>query len=56
MSAGKAVRLFIVGLNLAVIAIGLLPFLLVYSWSDLYGISDLPPSSFPISLFNKFLK
>ncbi|SEO96547.1 hypothetical protein [Paenibacillus sp. OV219] len=56
MNAGKAVRLLLLGFVIAVVAIGLLPFLIIYSWSDLYGLSELDPSSTPIAFLQKMLK
>lgn len=40
MRVGKHLVSFSVGLLIAVIAIGILPFLVVYSWSELYGMPD----------------
>ncbi|QYR19834.1 hypothetical protein KZ483_18370 [Paenibacillus sp. sptzw28] len=56
MSTAKAFRLVFFGLIFAVIAIGLLPFLVVYSWSDLYGIQELPQSNFVVTFLQKFFK
>ncbi|REE69606.1 hypothetical protein A8990_1322 [Paenibacillus taihuensis] len=56
MNTGKAVRLLLLGFVIAVVAIGLLPFLIVYSWSDLYGLSDMDPASTPVAFLQKMLK
>lgn len=56
MNTGKAVRLLLLGFVIAVVAIGLLPFLIVYSWSDLYGLSDLDPASTPVAFLQKLMK
>ncbi|NBD23153.1 hypothetical protein [Paenibacillus glycinis] len=56
MHAGKAIRLFLVGLVFAIVAIGLLPFLVVLNWSDLYGLSEMDPPSFPVPFLQKLFK
>ncbi|MBM7566319.1 hypothetical protein [Paenibacillus sacheonensis] len=56
MHAGKALRLFLVGLVFAVVAIGFLPFLVILDWSDLYGVSEQTPPSFPVAFLQKLFK
>ena len=48
--------LFLVGLVIAIVAIGLLPFLVVLNWSDLYGMSEMDPTSFPVPFLQKLFK
>ncbi|WP_219837324.1 hypothetical protein [Paenibacillus sp. R14(2021)] len=56
MHSGKALRLVLVGLVFAVVAIGFLPFLVIYSWSDLYGLTDADSPAFPLGLLQKLFK
>ncbi|WP_165822479.1 hypothetical protein [Paenibacillus montanisoli] len=56
MNTGKALRLLVIGFVIAILAIGMLPFLVVYSWSDLYGITEMEPASTPLSVLLKLLK
>ncbi|WP_308639513.1 hypothetical protein [Paenibacillus silvisoli] len=56
MHAGKIVRFLVFGFLLAVLAIGLLPFLVIYSWSDMYGITEIEPASTPLTVLLKMMK
>jgi hypothetical protein len=54
MTVGKFVRSVTVGFLLAVFAIGLLPFLFVYNFTEVTGLTDLDTS--PLILFiGKFI-
>ena len=55
MTLMKIVRCMTVGLVLAILAIGLLPFLLVFFLTDVSGMSELADATPIYTLVNKFI-
>ncbi|SDW18531.1 hypothetical protein [Paenibacillus sp. CF384] len=56
MNAAKALRVLLFGFLIAVLAIGLLPFLVIYNWSELYGLSEVDNSYSPLTFLQKYMK
>ncbi len=54
MSLRKALLCIFAGFVFAVLVIGLMPFLTVYSWSEMTGLSELYSS--PLMLLNKLYR
>ncbi|WP_274650576.1 hypothetical protein [Paenibacillus humicola] len=54
MTVSKMLLSFSFGLVIALLAIGLLPFLLIYAWIDINGLSDAYP--LPFFILPKFLR